>query len=260
MKSAPATTKPDKPDGSDLRRTFRQELRRLCRLAKQSPGHKKVHTLRKGIVQLRSWLRLVRTEIGEAEFHRHNRRLRQAARQLAPARDARVWKDTLEKLGTPARFPQTAARLKRQVKRTRQTLPGALRRVRKRLREELAKSDRLPFKKITHAQLVLALERLHRETEAARAAAGADRSNQNLHAWRKRLKNELQALAFVAGMKTPSGAITQLLGEDHDLALLAEAANAWRDPRESPRLCRQIAARRARLQAQLFPQVTRRPR
>jgi hypothetical protein len=149
--------------------------------------------------------------------------------------------------------------LKRQVKRTRQTLPGALRRVSKRLREELAKSDRLPFKKITHAQLVLALERLHRETEAARAAAGADRSNQNLHAWRKRLKNELQALAFVTGVKTPSSRITRLLGEDHDLAMLAELAHAGCDNRESTRLCHQVTLRRARLQAQFPPKSLRRP-
>lgn len=58
-----------------------------------------VHTTRKGIKRLRSFLRLARRSIGTTTYRIENGALRDTARLLAPARDAYVLIDTARDLG-----------------------------------------------------------------------------------------------------------------------------------------------------------------
>jgi CHAD domain-containing protein len=57
-----------------------------------------VHTTRKGTKRLRSFLRLARRSIGTDVYRFENTALRDAARLIAPARDARVLVDTAHEL------------------------------------------------------------------------------------------------------------------------------------------------------------------
>ncbi len=66
-----------------------------------------VHETRKTIKRMRALARLLRHEVGEAEFDRVNASLRAAGQRLAGARDAEVRLATLERLS--ARHPQALA-------------------------------------------------------------------------------------------------------------------------------------------------------
>lgn len=248
-------------DGHDLRRAFDKELRRLVRRASRHPGTEDVHAVRKGITRLRSWLRLVREEIGTAEFRAHNGRLRRAGRLLAPIRDARVMLAAFEALGVGAKFPDTSKHLRRQSRGATKAAGAVMRQVKRRLDKELTASERLPLKQITAANFAVALERMLGEKDTAFAAARASGSVELLHTWRKRSKNYLHALALLAGTKNrrhqATARINRLLGEDHDLALLeTELARHGHEP-ESRALLTIIAARREKLRRRFFPEPRR---
>ena len=260
MKSLPTSLPRSKSgalDARDLRRAFIKELRRILRRTAHDSGSRHVHAVRKDITKLRSWLRLARELIGPRRFQKHNRQLRRAARALAPIRDARVMPATFEAISSGSSFPRTDQRLRKQGRCAKTSLPAAMRKVNHRLKKELAASKQLPLEKITVADFAAALERMRGEMEAAAAAARVSGSMESLHTWRKRTKNYLHALAFVEGQKhrhyRAAARINHLLGEDHDLALLAAETTAIGDKSESHPLLAAIARRRAKLQAQFSP-------
>jgi hypothetical protein len=244
-------------DGRDLWRAYRRELRRLLRRAANGSSHGDVHAVRKGITRLRSWLRLVRELIGARRFRAHYRRLRKAARTLAPLRDARVMQKTFEAIAAATAFPQTNRLLSRQARRARKAVPTVMRKVKRRLEQELAASDRLGWKKINAGDLAVALERLRVEMACASQAARASRSVELRHTWRKRTKNYLHALSLFAReadwRRRAIARTSRLLGKDHDLAVLEAKLVADSDQSESRLLRSLIKARRAKLWAQLSP-------
>ena len=244
-------------DAGDLRWAFRQELRHNLQLAGRRPRSSTVHAVRKGITKLRSWLRLVREEIGGRRYRTHNRRLRQAARALAPIRDARVILAAFEKITSASVFPNAHQHLRKQARRAKKAAPAMMRKVERKLAKEVAAGERLPPGKITAADFSFALERMRAEMNAAGAAARAARSVELLHTWRKRTKNYLHALAFLAGEKNrrhqSAARINHRLGEDHDLTLLAAELASRRQEPENRALLNLIAVRRAKLQRRLFP-------
>jgi hypothetical protein len=257
MNSSQTSTRRSRPvsrDGRDLRRAYRRELRRLLRRAANDSSHGDVHAVRKAITRLRSWLRLVRELIGARRFQAHNRRLRKAARALAPLRDTRVRQKTFEAIAAATAFPQTSRLLSRQARRARKVAPTVMRKVKRRLEQELAASDRLGWKKINAGDLAVALERLQAEMDSAARAARASRSVELRHTWRKRAKNYLHALGlFVREADQRRRAIartSRLLGKDHDLAVLEAKPVAGRDQSEGRLLRSLIRARRAKLRAQ----------
>jgi hypothetical protein len=260
MNSSRTSTQRSKPgscNGRDLRRAYRRELRRLLRRAANDSSHGDVHAVRKGITRLRSWLRLVRELIGARRFRAHNRRLRKAARTLAPLRDARVRQKTFEAIAAATAFPQTSRLLSRQAHRARQAASTVIPKVRRRLEKELAASDRLGWKKISAGDLAIALKRLRVEMDSAARAARASRSVELRHTWRKRVKNYLHALSlFVREADRRRRAIartSRLLGRDHDLAVLVAKLIADSDQSEGRLLRSLIKARRAKLRAQFSP-------
>jgi hypothetical protein len=247
-----------------LKQAFGAELRRVLCRAVREPDRQDIHAVRKGIITLRSWLRLVREQIGSRRYDRHNRRLRKAARMLAPMRDARGMFKAFETVSPGTLFPNTRWYLRQQERRAEKTAAAAMRQVKRVLEQELAASDRLPLEKISRPDFAAALERLREEMKAAFTAARASGSTELLHTWRKRAKNYLQALAL-AGSGEGAGKqscpvtvrIRKLLGQDHDLALLETELATRRDKPETSALLVRIAARRAQLRRQLFARPRR---
>jgi transposase-like protein len=260
MKSAPTSrrrAKRDRPDALDLRTAFGAELRRMLERAVRHPDHQDIHAIRKGVIQLRSWLRLVRETMGRHQYDAHNRRLRRISRRLAPVRDARGMLKALATISPATAFPNTRRHLLRRERRAEKTVAMAMRHVKRGLERELAACDRLRPEKIPRADFNVALARLRAEMNAALAAARDAGRTELLHTWRKRVKNYQHALAFVADKASRGGSsairLRRLLGQDHDLALLkAELADRADNP-ETPALLALIAARRAQLRTQLFP-------
>jgi CHAD domain-containing protein len=193
-----------------------------------------VHEVRKDIKKTRSMLRLVRPGIPAKTYRQENRRLRDTARAISGARDADVMLETVDKLAEryAGRLPKRAfttlrGRLAKQASGSDdvagESLSGALEAARDRVERWVPEgSDAATIR----AGAVRAYARGRREL----AAAEADRSAERFHAWRKRVKDlwyhqRLLRGAWPAPLKAladESHRLSDLLGDDHDLAVLAD--------------------------------------
>jgi CHAD domain-containing protein len=206
---------------------------------KLSP-EQRVHEARKALKRLRALLRLLEDELGEQSYERESKLLRDTGRRLAGARDAAVLLSTLEDL--IARHPGKLAsrggvlRLRRRLQQecagaAEQALAesarhagvlGELRAMRMRVGEwELAERGGIEA-------IEPALERLYgkgrKRMRGAAKAKGEARRARSLHEWRKRVK-DLRYVAEMLGVRKlakRADDLGELLGEEHDLAVLAQ--------------------------------------
>jgi CHAD domain-containing protein len=237
--------------------------------AKSSP-EERVHEARKAL----KLLRLLRDELGEQTYEHESALLRDAGRGLARARDAHVLLSTLEDL--IARHPKHLggrSGVQRLRARLRQERDGAAERA---LADSAAPGgtlSRLRGLRVRVGDWRLAepggieaiepaLERLYgkgrkRMRRAARAR-GESRRVRTLHEWRKRVK-DLRYAAEMLGVKKlakRADELGELLGEEHDLAVLAQRvrreaktgrASVAPGRRARKLLLKSIAARRRKL-------------
>jgi CHAD domain-containing protein len=244
------------------------------------PDEKAVHETRKALKRLRALLRLLRHELGDGTFARENVVLRDTGRRLSGARDAEVMVATLDSLID--RHPRTLGRRR------------GVRELRARVLAEQARVQQLTFgdpatpvaalgelhafrhrverwSLAEHAGIGLIerdLERLYRQGRKrwARAVAGKGKEMLAMHEWRKRVK-DLRYIAEMLQRRQHGGALArvaagaddlgEVLGEDHDLAVLAEHLRAgarwdgpdtWRTGRRTREaLLEAIAKRRRKL-------------
>ncbi len=241
--------------------------------AKASPKER-VHEARKALKRLRALVRLLRDELGEQTYERESALLRDAGRRLARARDAEVLLSTLEDL--IARHPGKLASRR-----------GVLR-LRARLQQERDGAAELALAdSATHAGTLAelralrarvsdwrlaepgeieavepALERLYgkgrKRMRRAAKAEGDSRRMRTLHEWRKRVKDLRYAAEMLGVRKVAKRAddLGELLGEEHDLAVLAQRvkreakagrASGARGRRSRKLLLKLIARRRRKL-------------
>jgi CHAD domain-containing protein len=251
------------------RSTVLLQVRAAQRLieAARPPSETDVHEARKAIKRARATWRLLRFCMPPRTFVATNRALRDAGRALGRARDAKVLDDTLASLVERERvsaararrlrtrlrrpgagWPAAAELQPRDAARARELLAGAARRV-----ERLALSDAAP------EQLAEGLARIQRRGRKAMKAARRDRSVAALHEWRKQVKNCWHAFEALPtrGARHVRAAIaaarrlSQLLGEDHDLALLHARLQRSATARDLE-LGASIERRRTRLQDRAF--------
>ncbi|HKH79040.1 MAG TPA: CHAD domain-containing protein [Solirubrobacteraceae bacterium] len=241
---------------------------------------KAVHETRKAIKRLRALLRLLAHELPGKTFARENAALRDTAGRLSGARDAEVMLATLDAL--IARHPRGLGQR------------DGVRKLRARVLAERARVERLTLgDPATRAAVLFELrafrarvatwslperggmklieadlDRLYAQGRARYRRVARDMGNQVLamHEWRKRVKD----LRYAAEMLERRGsgkrlrriarqadALGELLGEDHDLAVLAEHVRAggradgratWRTGRRTRKaLLKAIAKRRRKL-------------
>jgi CHAD domain-containing protein len=197
-----------------------------------------VHEVRKSLKRLRTTARLARDALGPGSYRHENRRFRDAGRRLSGARDSRVLVETLDALCT--RHPDVLA--SERFRRFREALVevdaeavralgdnAAVAEVSEVLREARVDVESWPLDGDRAASLATGFERLYRRGRRAARAAKDEPSVENLHELRKRVKDlwyAAQILRPVAAgrMKRIARAahdLSDLLGEDHDLALLA---------------------------------------
>jgi CHAD domain-containing protein len=194
-----------------------------------------VHEVRKDIKKARSLLRLVRPAIAGKTYRRENRYLRDTARGISGARDADVMVETVDKLAERyvGRLPKRAfTTLSRRLAKEASAaegpagsdgLVGALEAARERV-DAWTPGDR------DRATLRAGAVRAYSRGRDTLAAAERDPSAENLHEWRKRVKDlwyhqRLMRNAWkepLKAMAEESHRLADLLGDDHDLAVLAE--------------------------------------
>jgi CHAD domain-containing protein len=249
-----------------------------------------VHELRKIVKRVRAIVRLLRGELGSKRFEREDAALRDCGRRLAGARDAEVMVGTLD--GLLRRDPKLARRrgrvrgtatrrggvealraqlvAERDAARTggqdarRGAALADLRAIRARVAAwELREPTKDPAR-----LLAPGIERLYGDgRRRMRRARRRGDDSEAMHAWRKRVKalryaaetldrggewRETKSGRRLRGVARRADRVGELLGEEHDLALLAHVVRRRAElfageGKRRKRLLRAIARRRKRL-------------
>jgi len=198
-----------------------------------------VHEARKSLKKSRSLLRLARGTIGSDERRRVNSALRNAGRALSSARDAEVMLDAVDDLAKQfaGHVPQKSfndirrhLEAERDPARQRLLDSGLTEQVSAELGLILAAVDDWPLRRGGWKALEPGLLRSYRDGRRTFAAAREAPTVENLHEWRKRAKDHWYHLrilksispGIIGGHADEADKLADLLGDDHDLAVLRE--------------------------------------
>jgi CHAD domain-containing protein len=202
-----------------------------------------VHEARKDLKKARSVLRLVRDPLGKDRYQRENARLREASRALSGTRDATVKIDTLEALEErygeelPHGIEELASALEEEQgaiqsgARDRESdLQPAARRASELIQETREGIDEWAFTKSGFKVVADGLERSYRRGHKRFADVRDDPTPENVHEWRKRVKDlwyDLRLLRdtwppILGEMADQAHELSDLLGDHHDLTVLSE--------------------------------------
>ncbi len=195
-----------------------------------------VHQARRHLKKLRALLRLLRPAIGAGAFARENRCFRRAGRRLSRARDAEVCLQTLQILRdeadekAQAAFAETEMSFAELTGHHRRPAQRTLDAVAASLVEAAARVRAWSFEAEGWDALEPGFERLCRRERAAAKRATREPTVEDLHTWRKRVKDLGAAFTLLRDvqpektkpLRDSAKALAHLLGLDHDLAVLRE--------------------------------------
>src|SRR3954468_2755861 len=192
-----------------------------------------VHDARKSFKRLRAVVRLTRDQLGDETRRRENATFRDAGRELAGARDARVLVETLDKLDPEAFAGLRAALVAAYEQATKAEDRPDETAVRTAVDEARARVETWPLNGEGTAALASGLERIQKRGRRAYKAAAKDPSTEHLHDLRKRTKDLWHAAQILRPaapkrlkrLANDAHELSDLLGDDHDLATLSEAVD-----------------------------------
>jgi CHAD domain-containing protein len=205
-----------------------------------------VHETRKSLKRLRATVRLVRDELGDEVYRRENGAFRDAGRRLAGARDSQVLLETLDALAE--RYPDQLPHGR--VDRFRRMLMDEHAAAQRRLQDGIAIAEVLgelraararvpdwPLERDGLDDLAPGLRRIYRRGRRDYRAARREPGTESLHELRKRVKDLWYAGQIVRPASPKkmrriarrAHALSNLIGEDHDLAILGRRAVERRD-------------------------------
>ncbi|HEY6825031.1 MAG TPA: CHAD domain-containing protein [Steroidobacteraceae bacterium] len=212
----------------------------VAELPRSAASDEEIHRARKQMKAARATLRLLRPLLSELAWGRGNRALRDAARALSAARDDAVLLQTLGELagrskgaGQRRRLGEFQARLQRAAGRRRRELAHhGLRKSAAGLRSALTLLDSWPTPPEDWQPVYRSLRDTYRKGRRCARSNARHASGPTLHEWRKRakcLRNQLELIAplqhaSVAAMSAKLHELSDHLGEEHDLAVLADLA------------------------------------
>jgi CHAD domain-containing protein len=200
-----------------------------------------VHGARKDLKRLRASLRLSRDALGKATYERENTTFRMAGRRLSGARDAQVLVETLDALSArfaselpPAATAALRARLQDEHERAQAALQDdpAIAMTLGELAEARTRTASWALDDDGFAALRPGLRRIYRRGRSRIGAAAQEPTSENLHEARKRVKDLWHATQIVRPaapkrlkkLSRELHHVADLLGDDHDLAVLREYA------------------------------------
>jgi CHAD domain-containing protein len=203
-----------------------------------------IHDVRTDLKKLRALLRLVQPDLDRRVRRRENRRLAEVARALSGARDADVLVEVADELARryPGHAPATTFEaLRRRLSDAAQDARGdaddtVVATAADELQDVRDRLDQWPLEGLDDATLLIGLERTYARGRAAFAVAEATPGAHELHEWRKRVKDlwyqqRLLRDTWPKVMKAQIdelAELAELLGDDHDLAVLRELLDADR--------------------------------
>ncbi|HUD48350.1 MAG TPA: CHAD domain-containing protein [Candidatus Baltobacteraceae bacterium] len=224
-----------------------------------------VHNARKALKRLRALLRSLRVAFPKRFFRAENRRIAAAGRTISPLRDVHVQLRTLGKLKAAASLAGDHVRrqlLRRQSSFIRR-IPALRQTVRAMLdvsRQSLASWS---LRKATAEDLVAGLKRIYKQGRVTFKTARASPTPAHLHEWRKKSKLLGHGLELIKGLGPAklsrtirrSNALTEALGDDHDLFMVLSALNQENKANQASDfrpLARRISLKRVKLQRRAF--------
>jgi CHAD domain-containing protein len=261
------------PDG--VRRIARGQLDYASEQLEKSSDRKigeAVHETRKSLKRLRALVRAARAPLGDTRYRRENADFRETGRLLSGARDSKVLIDTLDTLNERAAdeiSPENTAELRSIMEADHERALGALKDDKAVVNSSLAKlkaarrrTARWTFEADGFDVLMPGIERIYRRGRNRMRAAVDEPNPENLHEWRKRVK-DLWHAAQIARSASPkqlkkfgkrAHRLSDLLGDDHDLVVLRDYIEShpqcFRDTETMLALVALIDRRRKALQQQ----------
>ncbi len=215
-----------------------QTTRALGKLATDVDRDTAIHETRKSMKRLRALLRLIRPALDKQTYQRENLRCRDINRLLSSARDEHVILETIANLRDPKdEYSQTAfdrlveaiqvdnnTEKKQHTKKTLQKAMRLLTQARTAIKD--VKIDDSGFETVRHG-FVRSYEKA--KTHMAKIQAKPKVSDDAIHEWRKSVQTHWRQMAlltecwpdFIAHRIVLAKALSQDLGEDHDLSILS---------------------------------------
>lgn len=194
-----------------------------------------VHETRKSLKRLRALVRLIRPALGESAFHQENAQLREIARILSGARDRHVLLETVAKLEAASSLVRKG--LGQSMREALNITNGEhgpvveaadMRQAQARLAEAKKRFARLHLAGHGFPIIGPGLEASYRRARRAFRAAYIELTDEAFHEWRKGTQQHWRHMLLfsrawpgaLASRGSEARSLSQLLGDDHDLALL----------------------------------------
>ena len=250
--------------------------------ALENPGEsteETIHGVRKRIKKIRALFRLVRSELNGQDFRRENTYYRLIGHQLSHLRDATVMINTAEKLREA--YPDTIspkvfaairnALIQQQDQANRDFFedPDKIKEVADAFRQARLKVAGLPKRRNGFRVIAPNLKGIYRRARKALKVVTQDPSIHHLHELRKEVKTLwyhtrlLQPIwpGLFKAYEQELGRLGELLGEDHDFGVLAQAIESDRirlpNQQTKETLLQLLDEQRTQLQEQLLPVANR---
>lgn len=235
----PYRFKSHEPVEKGFRRIAREQLDfALAELAGAKVGAKNVHECRKSLKRLRSLVRLSADAIGGDKARKRNKVLGEIAGLLSARRDRTVMLETISKLSrdvanAEASLAPLRSALTADAPDEPETLdPDIARKAQHLLVREAEKFAKMPFSKRGFAALSGGLMDSYRKGRKAGKYAYEEPTDENFHDLRKAVQWHWRQMSLLSKAWPDEFAVrahaarelSQLLGDDHDLAVLIAAA------------------------------------
>jgi CHAD domain-containing protein len=214
-----------------------------------------IHESRKALKRLRALIRCCAHALGTKAARKHQVAIRDIARRMSSRRDSDVAGSTLAQLENDfgAEAMPTLAPLKAYISRQAQdaVLLDATERdeILLLLRGEMECLVRAPFKGRGYANAIAGIERHYRKGQKDLKAARSRPSDDAMHELRKSVQTHWRHMALLsrawpdefAARVTAARELSQMLGDDHDIAMLKTLASVLEKSERAPilKLCEQ---------------------
>ena len=189
-----------------------------------------VHATRTGIKRLRAFVRLARASIGTTTYRIENGTLRDAARLIAPARDARVLIDTAASVDAA---PTVGAMLEQAHVDAIGELEAGARMESVRILESTASRWRhLTWDGPPASSIRIGLRRTYLRGRTDATTVVAEPTDVAFHSWRRRVKYiryQLQAVKAPDAFVAPYTDLGDHLGLEHDHTVLISVCDRYLD-------------------------------
>jgi CHAD domain-containing protein len=208
------------------------------------PTDAAIHGARQCVKRARATLRLLRVSVGDRAYRRANNALRDAASPLRGVRDAKVSLDTLDDLRKRSRLRTSATPLRHSYERQRIAARYMLLHSAPEVRATISNlAAMVHYVRLLSVKgdglndVLIGARRTYAKGRTAFATAQRTPSDHHFHAWRKQTKYLLYQLRILQRLKRnyigtlipQARHLCDLLGDDHDLAVLRQRTREKRD-------------------------------